>query len=411
MEKKLDEGYQMVMLGQADGYIECQCEKCRAIHPETGEKLWIYHRELAEEMKRRRPGKQIVLLSYVWAIAPPKTFDRFPDNVVIMNNRYVPEYFEAWKRFDTPRIVYFPEWLRRWPRVPPRLAMNRVRLWLENHVIGIYLGGGLDSAGSSWGLNGPSYYVFGKAMEDPTRDADELEREYVDASFGKAAGPMRAFFSTMHRRLEVRERYDRLATGVPDRRYRGYPFEMLPGDFLCHFFAPGILSDMSAHLDQALGMAESREVRARLELVEAEFRYLRTAASVYHAFRAYQIAPGWDALKVLEAEVRAYRKTLDWLQPGGKAREPGGRRQLRTPYSTGWPVKGRIESSPSPPFHWDFAAIREKGELPRPDVPLRVRGGQELKPYAPGKAVRGAGLVEKGQERFADPGIRAPFDE
>jgi Domain of unknown function (DUF4838) len=411
MERKFDQGYQMVMLGQADGYIECRCAKCQAIHPEIGEKLWIYHRKLAEEMKKRRPGKQVVLLSYVWATTPPQTFDRFPDNVIIMNNRYVPEYFEAWKRFDTPRVVYFPEWLRLWPQVPPRMAVSLVRLWLENNVIGIYIGGGLDSYGSSWGLNGPSYYAFGKAMEDPTRDADELEREYVDASFGKAAGPMRVFFATMHRRLEVLELLTRREKGNPDRRYRGYPFTMFPGDFACHFFAPKVLNEMTSHLDRALRLAEAKDVKARLELVEAEFRYLRSIAAVQHAFRAYRVAPSWDALKVVEAHVKTYRETLDWLQPGGKGREPGGRRQLRTPFSTGYPVKRLLKAPDSPPFNWDFAAIREKNELPRPEVRRRRRGGEGLKPYDLGKAVRRFGSADATEALLVDPDTKAPLDQ
>lgn len=142
MEQRLDEGYQMVMLGQSDGYRECQCGRCQSIHPDMGEKIWIVHRKLAEEMKRRRPGKQVVLMSYVSTTKPPMTFDRFPDNVVMLNNRYVPEYFRAWKRFDTPRIVFLPNWLGRWRRVAPRYAVNQARLFLENNVIGIYLCGG-----------------------------------------------------------------------------------------------------------------------------------------------------------------------------------------------------------------------------------------------------------------------------
>lgn len=254
-------------------------------------------------------------------------------------------------------------------------------------------------------------------MGDPTRNADELEREYVAASFGKAAGPMSEFFTTMHRRLEVRELFDRRETGVPDRRYRGHPFEMLPGDYLCHFLAPAVLNRMSTSLDRAL--AEDEEVRARLELVKAEFRYLRSVASVYHVYRAYRVAPSWDLLKAVERQVYAHRETLDWLQPGGRAREPGGRRQLRTPYSTGWPVNRRIEMLDTPPFNWDFDELTQKGKLPNVEVETRIRGGQALRPYVPDARIRDSiGLRREGkvpdetaQDGFADPTIRAPFDQ
>lgn len=385
MEKALDEGYQMVMLGQSDGYIQCSCPNCAAIHPVMSEKIWITHRYLAEEMKKRRPDKQIVMLSYVDAIKPPMTFDEFPDNVVILNNRYVPEYFEAWRRFDTPRVVYFPDWLSCWPRIAPRYAVNLIRLFLENNVIGIYLGGGLDSGVSPWGLNGCAYYAFGKAMGDPTLNADDLEREYVDASFGEAAKPMREFFKTMNRRLEVRELVDRRGTGIPDRNRRGYPFDTLPGDFLCHFFAPKILNDMSAALKRAKALVKDEKAKARLELVEAEFVMLRDSATMQHLFRAYQAAPSLDLLNALEAQVAKRRELLEWFRPNGKPREPGGRRQLRSPFGSGAPIKSTIfsEMPDSAPYNWDFEAIRASGELPNPDVNMKIRGGQTLSPYAP----------------------------
>lgn len=410
---KMDEGYQMVMLGQSDGYAECRCEQCQAIHPEIGEKLWIFHRELAERIMLRRPDKQVVLLSYVWASTPPKTFDSFPDNVVIMNNRFVEDYFEAWQDFKTPRMVYFPLYLRMFPHVPPRYAVDLVRLWQENDVVGLYMGGGLDSVLASWGLDGPSYYALGQALGDPSRDADEVEREFVTAAYGEAAGPMLDFFTTMHRRLEVRALFDRRDTGIPDRQYRGYPFASLPGDYLCHFFAPEIVRRMAASLDAALEVATEPPVKARLELVEAEFRYLEARASLAHSYRAYQAAPSWAALEMVEERVQKVREVLAWVQPDGEARNPGGVRQLRTPFSTGWPVKRTLQWPDSAPFSWDFVAIRELGELPEVEVDLKVRGGQSLRPYVP---VRGVGSAPADaappeQDGFDDPTIDAPFDQ
>lgn len=406
--EKFDEGYEMVMLGQSDGYIECQCEDCQAIHPDIGEKLWITHREVAERVAELRPGKKVVLSSYITTTKPPLSFDAFPDNVVIMNNRYSPAWFEAWKPFPTPRIVYVPEWLRTWPRVPPRYAVNLVRLWKENDVIVVYMGGGLDQAGSSWGLNGPSYYAFGKAMEDPSRDADELEQEYVEASFGAAAEPMAAFFTEMHRRMEVRQGFDRHETGNPDRRYRGFPFEMYPSDYHAHFFPPPILREMDRQLALARELVDTDEALARLELVEAEFRYLHGVASTYHVLRAYQVAPTRPLFDALAGEVENYHRTYDSLYPDGKALSPGGYRKLRTPFGIGWPSGNRpMEKVVGPPFDWDFAKLRESGELPNPILDPRIRGGQILEPYggSEGPADGGDGGVR------IDPRTGAPEDQ
>ena len=406
--EKFDKGYEMVMLGQSDGYIECQCEDCQAIHPDIGEKLWITHRKVAERIGELRPGKKVVLSSYITTTKPPLTFDSFPDNVVIMNNRYSPAWFEAWEPFPTPRVVYIPDWLRNWPRVPPRYAVNLVRLWKENDVIVVYMGGGLDQAGSSWGLNGPSYYAFGKAMEDPSRDADELEREYVEASFGAAAEPMAAFFTAMHRRMEVRQRFDRHETGNPDRRYRGYPFEMYPGDYHAHFFPPQILEEMNRQLALASELVDTDEARARLELVEAEFRYLHSVASTFHVIRAYQVAPTRPLFDALADQVKNYHRTYDGLYPEGEARSPGGYRKLRTPFGIGWPTgKKPLEKVAGPPFDWDFANLRESDELPNPIIVPRIRGGQILKPY--GGSDERVGQTDGGVR--IDPRTGAPEDQ
>ncbi|MDF1814690.1 MAG: DUF4838 domain-containing protein [Verrucomicrobiales bacterium] len=411
--KKFDEGYEMVMLGQADGYVECQCDKCQAIHPDIGEKLWITHRQIAGRIQKLRPGKKVVLLSYITTTKPPMSFDRFPDNVIIMNNRYTPEYFEAWKDFPTQRAIFIPDWLRNWPRIPPRYAVNLVRSWLENDVVIVYLGGGLDQLGSSWGLNGPSYYVFGKAMADPSLDADELEREYVEAAFGAAAEPMGRFFTAMHLRMEARQQLDRRETGNPDSRFRGFPFEMYPGDFHCHYFPPQILNKMVRELDLAFELAGSDEVRARLELTSAEFRYLRSVASVYHLFRAYQIAPTRPLLEALGDKVKQYHETYDWLYPDGKARTPGGDRKLRTPFNIGLTIgKKSLSKVPGPPFDWDFDELAKSGELPVPVIEPRLRGGMALKPYGRNQSGKGEVIPRPaGEEIRIDPETGAPFDQ
>lgn len=373
VERDFEKGYQMVMLGQSDGYLPCQCDDCKAIHPDIGEQLWIVNRGVAEELNRRHPDKQVVLLSYVFASKPPLTFDSFPDNVVIMNNRYSPDYFAAWRHISTPKIIFNPSWLGLARRVAPRYAVDQIRLFLENDVIGIYLCGGLDcGSGSGWGLNGPAYYAFGKAMGDPAADADVLEREFVEAAYGEVAGPMLSFFRTMHRRWEVVARFDRMEVGV-DRRYRGYPFDMNSSDMYGHFFSPEVLLTMQSALDRALERATDPLVRLRIELVEAEFRYVSSVATVHHLFRAYRLRPSWELLAALESAVMEHRDTVDWLSPNGR---PWSANALRAPFNG-----VTLNVSSADPFGWDFAAIRKSGELPIVRLEHRTRGGDGLPPY------------------------------
>ncbi|MCA1808200.1 MAG: DUF4838 domain-containing protein, partial [Lentisphaerae bacterium] len=351
MEGQLDLGYAWVELAQTDGYVACQCPACQALHPNIGERIWIVHRKLAEEMQKRRPGKKIMLLSYGQTGDPPLSFTNFPDNVVIQMTRYTPADFDAWRPFNVQKSVYIYNWGRARPHVSPRYAVDQVRLFADNGVRGIYLCGGLDQGLAAWGLFAPSYYAFGKALADPSRDADQLEREFIDAAFGEAAAPMRAFFHLMHRRLEVYALLDRVRT---------HKFDAMAGDFETHFFPPKVLNDMTHQLARAkeqigknhAARAEAENIRARVELVEAEFRYLHSVASVFHMYRAYRMLPNWTSFGLLEQKVREYQETLDWLFPDGKPRPADG---LRAPFN------GRKVGQGGVPFNWDFALLREQG--------------------------------------------------
>lgn len=104
MEKRLDAGYAWVELGQTDGYGFCSCERCKAIHPEFGERLWIVHRRLAEEIQRRRPGKRVMIIAYGPTQMPPKTFSSFPDNVVIEIARHTAVAFREWSKFEEQKV-------------------------------------------------------------------------------------------------------------------------------------------------------------------------------------------------------------------------------------------------------------------------------------------------------------------
>lgn len=360
VEKDYERGYQMVMLSPSDGYRECECPGCQAIHPDTAEKLWIIKRQWAEELHRRWPDRQVVFNSYQAAIKPPETFKTFPENVVISTNRYVPEYFEAWSKFDVPFGVYLPKWLGSYRPGSPRYTVELVRIFRDNNVIGIYIGGGLDGyTGNSWGLYAPRYYSFGKAMGDPDRDYDELEREYIDAAFGEAAGPMSDFFTTLHRRAEFLAKLDRRGEGFLDPTQRGYSFATKPSDMSAHIFAPKILNDMTSAMDRAWELAETEEVKARLEIVDVEFQWLRSLAIGNHLFRAYRAMPSWETLGVVEAHVEAHRELLKTLFPDGQTREPGGSGQLRPPFS------GRVFGMPNQaPYNWDFDLLRSKELLP-----------------------------------------------
>ena len=363
MEKRLDDGYQWVELAQTDGYRPCHCAACVAIHADPGERTWIVHRKLAEEMRKRRPGKKVMIISYGPTVPTPKTFRTFPDNVVVQMCAYTPNAFKAWAPFNVDKSVYIYNWGQYQtpgyaPKRTPRYAVEQVRLFLKNRVRGIYICGGFKGGQGAYGLEGPSYYAYGKALGDPERDPDDLLNEYVAAAFGEAAVPMRAFFTAMHDRLEMYCAFQRPNTPVIDipRPFRTQE------EYFCYFFPPNLVTDMSRNLDRAKAVAAEERVKANLRLVEIEFDYVKNLATVFQLYRSYRMAPSREALDLLGAKVAERKRMMEALFPQGRPLHIKGLVKPFMGAPRAWVERnGRQIGAP---LNWDFALLRERGVLP-----------------------------------------------
>ncbi len=89
-----DKGYDIIEVGQNDGFVPCQCEKCYNLYgikpthnpregrsylmdSAWGEKLWIMHRDMALRLQKDRPGKKIMVSAYSVTKNPPKDNKKF----------------------------------------------------------------------------------------------------------------------------------------------------------------------------------------------------------------------------------------------------------------------------------------------------------------------------------------------
>ena len=129
----LDRGYETVDLGQPDGFRACQCENCDKLY-DTGadwsEKLWIFHRNLAERVLKARPGKTVSMMSYILTAAPPKTFKTFPGNTAIMWCGTNEADLERWREHEVPRG--FTAYLYNWcPNLGTRYTPMRTPRFIE----------------------------------------------------------------------------------------------------------------------------------------------------------------------------------------------------------------------------------------------------------------------------------------
>jgi len=419
MERELDRGHAWVQLAQTDGYKACRCRHCEAMHPEDGERLWILHRELAREMKKRRPGKKIVILSYGPTIEPPTTFSTFPDNVIIELCRYTEEAFEQWRPFASAFVVYVYNWgtyhtLGFAPKRTPTFAGEQVRFFLDNNVRGIYKCG----FGENLGLEGPVYYVYGQMLRDPAQDPIRLANDFYRAAYGKARAPMRKLFEKLYERLQL---YSDLRLLRRSGKVTRQLMPPSPEDVVSYYFPPKLLLSMESNLRRAKAVAEGPRVKARIRLVEREFLYLKNLASVFYYYHAYRLSPSWTTFDLLANEIEERRGLIDsyYDAKGRMIREDGWPRFFANCPKKDLLQGGRLTGTLSAPFNWNAAALREKELLPgvgkktmtirRLASPVSLDGAPDEPAW---QSLRAEALAEIGLGDLGEPAsFKAAYDD
>lgn len=321
LEREYDKGLKWVQLGQTDGYVACECAECKALAgDDKGEALWIVYRKIAEEIKKRRPDKKIVILAYGVTENPPKTFNTFPDNVIIeiCTFRDWPKVFKKWEKFKVPKLAYVYNWGLYHaalfnPKRSPAFLAKQLRLFAENNVKGIFKCGW----GEALGLDGPAYYVYSKLLFDPYADPGKIADDFYRAAYGKAYDPMKKFFTLVHKRLDFND-----GSSVMDLMYK-VPHN--PQEQISCVFHPGIIPYMDKLLNHSLRIEKDPKTQARLKLVKREFDFLKSLIEVYAYYDAYRVTHSRKAVELLDAALKKRDQLIDsWYDKNGKMKqEPG----------------------------------------------------------------------------------------
>jgi hypothetical protein len=396
--READLGIEVVSLGQSDAFKPCECEQCRELYG-TGdnwsEKLWIFHRNMAERLNEERPGTDVLLLSYQYTTHPPETFHSFPDNAIILLTHSDAETFEEWNRTEVPGgyAVYIYNWgtynfTGYLPKKSPEYLERQTRRLYENHVTGIFK----DGVGSCYGIEGPAYYVFGRMFDDPENlDAEKILEEYYQAAFGEAVAPMRRFFDMFYRDLELHSEW--LTPRTPAQRYiqladrkpvevedpldwvrrstsiygsRGViRFIRVPEQMFRLVFTPELLLRMEDELKQAESLVVKDKAKRRLGLVRLEFDYLKNIVKVINQYHAYLMQPESLTLDRLLAGIDSWNAMLDtFYDAEGRMKPLPGWPEIELFRGHGRATVGLVTLRHWPgaennPFAWDTEAIRE----------------------------------------------------
>lgn len=373
----LDAGAEISELAQTDGYIPCLCDGCEKYGntSDQGEKLWILHRDIAEKVLKARPDKKVMIISYGPTVEPPKSFKEFPDNVMIELCRYTPESFEAWSKVKVPHgfMVYIYNWgyyntTGLTPKRTPAFAAEQARLFIKNKVKGIYRCG----FGENFGLEAPTYYVYGKILEDPARNELQVLDEFYRRAFKECYAPMKVFYDTLFERLEI---YTRLSQAKAAAAVK-------PRVLLSMIYTADLLDVMEKQLARSEAMAKDPKVKKRLELVRIEFDYTRNLSQILSFYSVYRLRPTRQNLNVLLDAVEARNRMIDsFYDAKGKIKVPAGWKGL--PFFEFIPKRlmrtnGRLRAPIEAPLTWDVGLLRKIKTLPgstRPRMTVKKAKG------------------------------------
>ena len=383
MLKWLDQGAKVVQLAQTDGYQACQCENCKKLFGVTdeGEKLWILHRNLAERLLKERPGKFAHIICYGPTVRPPKTFKKFPPNVIIELCHYDKQSdFDRWIGYEVPggftTYIYNWGWYNRvgfLPKRTPGYCAEQVRVFLRNHVRGVYRCG----FGENFGLEGPSYYVFGQMFNDANQAEERLVDDFLRRAFHESYAPMKIFYETLFDRLALYSALqDAKYPTAPGAAPGGSVMPQNPRVIITAILGTDTLDIMGKNLARAEKLATSPKVKARLELVRTEFEYVKNLASTLHLYNAYRINPtqeSFDALaKMVEARnalLKSYEKPFNPKRPNDKGMKNYSKNWPDLPIFNNPPMNmlrenGRLSAPIGAPLNWNTKLLKEQKILP-----------------------------------------------
>jgi hypothetical protein len=364
--EKCDEGYDIVEVGQPDGFAPCACKECFELYgirpvtkPENGavwyadpawnEKLWTMHRDMALRLMKDRPGKKMMISAYSVTAKPPQTVKEFPENVIVDMMRSTPEYFKAWESIKVPGS--YAAYLYTWgsfhltgltPKNEVSYFGRENDLFREKNVRVVQVNG----RPYQYGLEGPNIYVYLRLSSYPQlKNADDLYREYLEASFREAETPMRRFFTKLQNALmlyDINDDYIKKMGRDPIR-------------LMGIIYTPELMNSMEEELGRAEKTATQQKVKNRIATVRGEFDFLKQIVNVIYCWHNYNNKKDQAALNQLLDALDARNKHLDELiSKKGTPYNPIGNSSKE--YFNPRNVLG------IPPFNWDVAKMRKEGD-------------------------------------------------
>ncbi|MBE6385027.1 MAG: DUF4838 domain-containing protein [Lentisphaerae bacterium] len=383
--RKMDEGYPIVQLAQSDGFFWCECKKCAVLfnQKDSGEKLWILHRNIAEKVSKVRPGKKVCILAYGPTEMPPKSFKRFPDNVVIELAPPDKRLLDMWKSYHVPGgfVAYLYDFghYHRSGLTPHRSFSEMAQELSAMRRAGVR---GLYNCGYAEfpGLGGPGYFIWNQLAKGSTRSPGELLKFFCKKAFRSAAAEAEQFYTLLDSRIE------KVKDSVEDVTNPGKVGNLNSRELLLRRFTPEVMQE----LDRLFLAIEKKEKSLTgSKLLAAEFTLLKLtmeALYLYDRFFKERTQKNFDAILAALEKRESFLNTLPWK--GNYCAAIDG-----VPLFYGIPFKdirvnGRLNAPVNVPLSWDHRwmkkyKVRTAGRIMKCNTPPQTLIQQNLYRFYP----------------------------
>lgn len=374
VQRKFEEGFDLVQLGESDGLKSCECARCTAQFGDAkslegvGRRVFLPHKEIAEHCLKSHPDKKILMLVYAgprnWLLGEKDPGLRFPSNVVAESTYLAPDALAKLKQI-VPHITAYNYWWSGYhgglaPKQSPASISLQARKLREFGTLGVYF----SSMARNSAAEGITYYVCLRTLQDPALKPDDLVREYCAGLYGKAARSMAAYYAALYRKVDGNP-----GSGTPafNLIVRGAPTERRMSTKYVTYWPEESLKEMGTRLQQAEREAAG-DPRALnwIRLARLGYEQVFYTAAVYHAHRAYEAKPSADTLRQIQARLIA-RQEFNARVKKLAAEDPAFVREYfldYQPFSELLDDEKCVLGPMGPPFTWEIEKLLAEGKLP-----------------------------------------------
>ncbi len=268
--------YLIYDVSQNDWAGPCECTDCRAIVDREGSQagpVLEFVNRVADAVRDEFPGKFVGTLAYQYTRKPPAHI-RPRDNVVVRfcsieccfahpfvecpKNRSFVEDMDGWARiaphlYIWDYVVNFSHYVLPYPNF--RVLAPNLRFFRDHRAIGIMEQGAYQSRGGEFAEL--RAYVLARLLWNPDAEVEPIISDFMHGYYGRAGQFVRAYFDLLHGRL------------TPDTHIH---LGLRPDNVL---FSADFIDEAGRLFDQAEIVADTEEVRRRVELARLPLLYLK----------------------------------------------------------------------------------------------------------------------------------------